>query len=615
MSLLSVIRFYCSEFLQLSMSVTLIYVTLTVIGYGLVRFLPKPEQPRWPLYAPIFGILLITIIGLPLTFLFQSPTVSWAHGFFILSGLGSLVAFWQTLQSSSPKRLLFHYLKIQRLPLALCIVVPLMISTAMMTAPPHQEVEDIWGSGDFGAYWAVSDYLQYYPPHLEAYHAQTLFRSQIVEEHLTIHARLGCMVSTAFLSSLYSFPGEAGHVHQVMIPYQVTSLILILLLLLRWLEDLSFKYSSLHVYAPLLTYPFLYFLLYFTYLSQALGVVLLIPSLLLLKYLHQKSQLRASMGSGLLAGAALLNYPNIALAIAISGLVILFQNIRYRNLITGMLWGLATLIATSYYIPDVLRELLYFSQKSSLPGWNWRSTIGSLEFLGFRSVMGYDLPYPRSGWISAVDTLLLILLPFFLYTGLKAYRNMSASLAVTFTFLLMYGLALQKVASGIPHSSHAIVKVVSLFSPWLFLLTMVPLIKIQQVLIERKWRAPIVTSMMLIMIGLHLATLSDARRQAPLFKEGLVQLAERQREHQLKGRAESELPIHFEPKLYYTFEACLLKNTDKLHQPIEAEGNEINETPYLMITKRTNLNPAEIPFIIDQQGDYVAIPSTSLIRP
>lgn len=568
---------------------------LGIIGLGpVLTVFPRAESLRWPIYAPLVGLALLTVIGLPLA-RYGLPVNQWALVFVSCASIFSIVTMRGYLLTSRKRRLLYSYLQHRYHILIPLVIVPVLVSAFLLTYSNGGHVRDIWGSGDYGAYWILADYLQDHGANIESYQDQDTYFASDIQDHLLKHARLGCMVYLAFLGAMVS-PTE---IHHVINPSIVAAIILSLMLSLRWLE--LERAENYWVYAGfLLLYPFLYFLLYFTYASQATGVLLFLASLLLVGTSLPGSQgattesLRRYILAGTLAGAALLHYPSISVAVVICWILLLVEElIRIRRIRLTIAWLVATLLVSFYYLPQIARELSWASTSSTLPGWDWMGLIGSLEFLGIRSVLGYDLPKPISGFLRLVSAAGNILLMGMLFYGMRLSRVRIATLTVVTATGLLVSVAFWKYLHHVPHASHAVVKTLSTFAPWLLIILLLPVV----FLLRRRKHDLLSASgatIAAIVAVLQMNSLYYGSLQRPWYTDDLVTLSRRQlREGVL---------LRFKPDIHWEMEAPIVRDTRLL-----SAHDSVAKVPVVTILSGDALKNLDMEHNVDQEGEYFAV--------
>lgn len=590
MNILVVFINYIKECFILGGTTFAVLGLLGLIGvWPVLAYFPRSEALRWPMYAPTFGLALLTVVGLPLVLL-GFPVSRWALMFASLCGGLGIAALIHRLRSTQGRRLLFSYIRIRSWNIVIILLVPILLSTYLVAGLHGGHVRDVWGSGDFGAYWIVPEYLQNNGASLYSYMHQSQYYASDIVDHLTKHARLGCMVSFSFLGSMLS----PGNIHYIIIPFIVAAIILMLGLAQRWLEHE--RLNSYWLLLPLLCYPFLYFLLYFTYVSQAAGVLLFIASLLLLSGAQDAvpggdKSFRMIL-SGILAGASVLHYPGMLLAIVICMAFLISTEISAGTFIYSVLWSAITLLVCSYYLPQVIHELTQVYSSAQLPGWDWKSMSGSLEFLGFRSVLGYDLPAPRSTSLKLLDYVVSSGMIVLLLFGVWISRLRLAALTVVTTSGLLATAAYVKNMQNIPHATHAFVKAISIFAIFLLLIIMVSLGRLlTQKNITQK---VILFSMTIILVIGQLISVDYGSRQLPWYTDDLIALSRRQLE---KGYF-----IRFDPDMHWEMSAPIVRDSRRLLH----EGSLVKE-PFVIVMQKKRLLLYNKPKIVDSEGSCVAV--------
>ena len=455
------------QWLRLTASVAGLLAFGGVAGWGAtLLFLPGRFAFRWIVVTPVVGLAVVTVLGLPLSLL-GLPVGTFVPGLMTslaVCGLTATILLRRRHPLLRQKRAL-AYLRRRGLRLLVLSGLITSLSVYLMTVEGRTDVRDYWGLGDCESYWGVSDYLLLHGASRHAYETQTEFRSDDIRDHLFLHARLGNMVYLAEAASVFS----SGKLYRVINPAIVAAMILIVGLGAVWLETIRCR-----AIWPLLIvacHPFLYFLLYFSYASQATGVLLGFAGFLLaleaaFGLLPGPAAVRAGIAAGLLLAAAMLHHPTIPPVIGVILLALVFATFRAPktkrrwNVLLGL--GLSLLATTFYYIPASWRELTFLSG-AELRGWEWKRLIGFGEIAGFRTVLGYELPFPRTQFDWALDTAAGL----FLIGGTVLAVNCRRSRLLVGTLggasaALVAGTLL-KVFQHVPNATHNYVKAVSLF--------------------------------------------------------------------------------------------------------------------------------------------------------
>lgn len=571
-----------------------VLVLLGIIGlWPVLVFFPRDEALRWPLFAPVTGMALLTVLGLPLS-LMGLPVNRWALVIAVVSGLVGTAVVLHLIRSSHGRRLLFSYFRIRCLVVAVVFLVPVLISTSLIIGSHGGHVRDVWGSGDFGAYWIVADFMRDFGATIQSYTNQNLYYASDIQDHLSKHARLGCMVTLSFLGTIIS----PVHINNIIIPFVVASIILTLGLAQRWLE--LERLGNRWFLLPLLSYPLLYFLLYFTYVSQATGVLLFVAGLLLVGGAQVKLSGRKKTSrifwSAILVGASLLHYPSIILAGVMCLMLLIVKEIRTGTLRNSSLWLATVLLVSSHYLPQIIHELSLVNSGLKLPGWDWKSMPGALEFIGFRSVLGYDLPLPRSTGIKLLDYVAGCGLCGSLLYGVWFSRLRVASLTVVTTTALLATVAYVKYLQQIPHASHAFVKSISTFALFLLMIMVLPLGRLATQ--KRTLQQIVIVSLAGILIVGQLLSVNYGSRQRTWYTDDLVSLSRRQLE---RGYF-----LRYDPDIHWEMRAPIVRDARRIIQD-DSVGNK----PLLVLISSDRLPYYDRSRIIDREGDYYAVRSAT----
>jgi hypothetical protein len=474
-------------------------------------FLPRRAAIRWPIFAPILGIAWVTAVGLPLV----RSGVGVTRFAFPLVAIGTVltgIAFVQHLRTAGGRRLLTAWLRCRGLAAAGTLAVTVTLSAWLMTSATRSDVRDAWGSGDFGAYWVVADYLQQHGATHAAYQAQEIFRASDIEEHLSKHARLGNMTYLALLGAVLA----PGTIHHEIAASIVAAMLLTIGLAQYWLE--IERPARRGIVLLVLLHPFLYFLLYFTYCSQAASVALFLAGVLLAP--DAKSGFGASAISGLLIGTALLHHPTILPVAALFWTIKLIASIRIRRWAPLLVSSFVAVAVGGAYLPMTVHELVLISRHAALPGWEWRGLIGSFELIGVRSVLGFNMPELRPRWLLAVDFVVLIGFLLLVWFGLRRTRLPGPASAMLVATALLTAVGLIKYFNGASNATHAVVKTLSVFAVFLVLLAALPVAR-------RLAQTPLWIAVLTVLATGQLFAVLRANPQSPEFTEDFVRLTRR----------------------------------------------------------------------------------------
>lgn len=573
-----------------------------VLGVGLLAgwggtllFVPRRFAFRWIVFTPLLGMAVMTVAGLPLS-VTGIPVKAFVWP--LVTGLG-VCGLVVTLLLKRRHVLLrqgriLAYLRARGGRLLVLAGLITALSTYMMTAQARSKVVDVWGSGDFSAYWAVSDYLLHHGGNKAVYEAQTEFRSDDIHAHLVLHARLGNMVYLAQIAGIC----EPAHFHRMINPLIIAMMLLLVGLGASWLEFIRCR-----AFWPLLViacHPFLYFLLYFSYLSQATSVVLTFAGFLVARDAVRGAMPRCAarlggVAAGILYASALLHHPTMAPVIGSMAIVLLISVIwaptHDRNWAVLLCAGVTVLGFTAYYFPAIWRELTFLGG-SALPGWEWARPIGFSEISGLRTVLGYSsLPPPmtRSRWLVEIVAGVFLTSGVALAWITRRDRLVIGTLGGV-TVLLVAG-TLIKVFQHVPNATHSYVKAISLFVIILLLACLAPWVRLLDRLPSR-FAGLVTASLLLVWIPYELRALRFGSFQGPQFTEALIGLVRR--------RIAQGSHLVFDPKLVLDTQqkAPIVRDTDWLNQNVADPGGVV------IITKDRSVDGGQI---IDEAGPYIAI--------
>ncbi len=564
-----------------------------VAGWPITLFcLPRRFTVRWIVTAPIVGMATLTVAGLPLSML-GIPVKAFAPALVaILALIGAVATFhaWKRHPLLRADRL-FGYLGARGGRLAVLGAIITGLSAYMMTSWERSNVRDVWGSTDYAAYWGVSDYLLHHGGGQKNYETQNEFRSGDVRDHLYLHARLGCMTYLAVVAAIF----DPAHVHRWVTFTIVAAMCSMIGVVAIWVESVGCR--TIWPLFIVACHPFLYFLLYFSYLSQASSLVMTLLGFLLAREALGDGKpfgraVAAAAASGVLLGATLLHYPGIPPIIACFFAAVLLELGVVRTLRERwkpiLCWMGVIVLCTFYYLPACLRELIWLSGPDAMRGWNWRRPIGVSEFAGVSTVLGYYLPPPLSlaSWIREFALGAVLVAGGWCFWRRGRERAFVGALAVSTAVL--GGIALWKVSQNLTNATHSYVKILSFFAPVLVVACLVP---------WARWIAslPAMRARLLIALGLlawlpaEVHAVRRGRGQTPHFSEEFIDLARRQ--------AETGAKLTAPPKLSDLMLAPIVRNVASLAALADASSRTV------VIMRAREFS--ELP-IVDRHGEYVA---------
>jgi len=592
-----------------------VLVLLTVIGAGLLWLIATPyARIRWPIVAPLMGIALVTIIGVPLAR--NGLSIAWfAPVITLVGGLLSLTMLVRLSRNWSGRRILRTWLRLQGLVYAGIMGIVIMVSAILMTWGKGSSVRDVWGSGDFGAYWVVPDYLQHNGANVPAYLHQEVFRTHDVVDHFTNWSRLGSMVSLACVGAL--FPSAA--IHHAITPSIVAAMVLMLGLAHCWLSRESPYLSWLVILV--LIHPFLYFPLYFSYVSQAMGVILFITGLLVAG--SRRITFHQSVIAGIFIGAACLHYPTMLCAAAVFWTLHFLLSLRNDRMPAALAGTVTALVVCGTYLPSTIHELARVARISDPGGWDWRGLIGSLEILGLRSVLGYHMPEPMFFGLRVVEVAIMVGFVAILWIALRHSRQPVAAYSLVITTTILTGIAAFKCFRHHTHASHGFVKTLSLFIVFLCLTAAVPV---------ARWctRLPSTVRsltggvLVFLIVGGQALALLRTEPQAPWYSSDLIQLTRRllnrsadatvrlavanpwDRKRSGATRMATGSSVKGLPDLYWEMAAPIVRDERRLVRNVSISQTNC----FTILSAREVTPPIDAKLIADREGEYYAVPTS-----
>jgi hypothetical protein len=582
-------------FVQAFLLGALVLKILSVLGIAgaglLVGLLPRFCKLRWVVFAPLSGLAAITLGSLPLSLLgCTAGGYAWPL-LLTLSAFSTTVCALAFRASSARRRrrLWWGYVRHCWRWLVIGFVAVVLLSAKMLTYSGQSKIDAAWGSTDFGAYWIVADYLQHHGAEPGAYEAQNQYRASDIDDHLHLHARLGCMSSIAVLGEVI----VPGRLSAIINPLLVASLLAMTALVQAFAqrERLWLATGTLVV----IFHPFLYFLLFYTYLSQAFSVVLIAAGLLVAEADWRRSgpgtRWLSHIGIGLFFAAALLDYPSAMLAPVLFFAGKLIFHFRRDGFISALVAGGTVLMTAGYYLPQILRELEWLQHARELPGWNWNRWADVHELLGLRNVISFQ-PLPPSEVASTIVTIAITALvaaalvvhfrkgalPF----TAAAFVGSSAMLAISAYF---------KFQAGVPHASHGFAKAISQYALIILVFVAAGAVATAATRAQRKR----VQTMVVIVLGWFalIQFLQVSRwRRAAWFDYDLIVLVER--------HVRDATRLSFDPALDHRLVAPLALDERRI-RPAE------NREPVLRFAL-ASLEAAPIgEEIVDREGPYIAL--------
>ncbi len=581
------------QWLRLTAGVAGVLATGAVGGWGFTLFfMPRRHALRWIVTAPLAGMALLSVIGLPISLLgvpvrkFSLPLLAGLAVF----GVVATAVLWHRHPVLRQWRFA-AYLRVRGLRLLVLIGIITTLATYLMTGYRATGLRDYWGTSDYAAYWGTADYLANYGAGQRNYEAQSEFRSDDVHAHLSRHARLGCMVYLATVAVTL----DAAHIHRSINVTIVSAMCLLVGLLVIWLESVRCR-----AFWPLLVivcHPFLYFLLFYTYLSQATGVVLTFGGILLgcETILGGRPNRPGAIASGLLIAAGFLHYPSMPPVVAVFCAAIALALVR-RKPAEPTRWAafaclLGTLlVCTGYYLSAIVRELLWLSGPTAQQGWEWNRLIGFTEITGLATVVGFPFPGPMTPLQMLVEftAAALVIAAGWLFWRTQPRERLFVGTLAAATGL-MAAATLWKVSRHTPNATHSYVKVVSMFVLPLLAACLGPVAARLGKPRPAFW-SPVLLLVLAVWILAELRGVRIGRLHAPRFREPLIELVRRQ----TLGGAQVAIQLGLDEQML----APIVRNVALLRRP--SDGMR----PFIVITDDPSAFSGAV---VDRAGPYFAI--------
>lgn len=521
-----------AQWLSLTLAVGAILALGALCGWGIaLALLPLRYALRWVVMAPLLGVAALSAVGVLLSRLGLPAGIfaPWLVAALAACSVLCTIRLGRRHPLLRQGRLWAH-VRVRGMRLLGLFLVITTVSAVLTASAGRGSVRDFWGTGDIGAYWGTADYLVRHGGNGAAYDAQTEFRSTDVGEHLRLHARMGCMVFLATVAAVF----DREHVLHAVTPTLVAALVLLMGLCAIWLEELRSPAAW-----PLLVLAcngVLYFLLFFSYLSQATGVMLVLAGFLcgqeaLFGAITPGRARRGGLAAGLLIGAGVLHYPSMAPVSAFYLIVLAVAAYRRKNkritkLITFGCIGLAAAAVSAHYWPATVRELRWLSGREAQQGWDWPQLPGFTEALGLHTLLGYWLQWPVTGWTRMVEVAGGVFMAGGAWLFWRSGRSRVLVAALAGATGLMAAAALVRIAQHVPSATHSYVKVLSMFAPVLLLACLVPWAD-RLARFRPRRAALLIGTLLAFWIPLELKSLWPGRN-GPKFKEPLIELVRRQ---------------------------------------------------------------------------------------
>lgn len=567
-----------------------ILLVLGAAGLGVVvGLLPRFFQLRWIVFSPLAGLVAITLVSLPLALLgLPANQYGWPL-LLVLAAVsgGSVLIAWRQASRPRRRRVALAFLRRTWRWLAVGFVIVVLLSTKMLTYGGNGRADGAWGSTDFGAYWIVAEYLQQHGANLASYEGQNQYHATDLDEHLRLHARLGCMTGIAVL-------GHAilpGRLPALLNPLIVTGLWLMSALVLVFAR----RERLWHATALLVTvfHPFLYFLLFYSYLCQTFSVLLIAAGLLIAEISNRQPegdrQFRGAIAAGLFFAASILQYASAFIVPAIFLAGTLLWRWRSRGFASALICGTTVLVVAGYHLPRSFRELSWLSQLKVLPGWEWQRLVNVHDLFGLRSLITYE-PLPAGDVLGTLVTTAisgLVGIALFHHLRKGALPLGAAALVVSTGGLAAY--AWFKVWQGVPNATHGLAKVVSQYA--LFILMFAASGTVAAFPRQQRRTQGLVLTVIGAFAVIQLLQVANWRR-APWYDYDLITLVQRHRQ--------SALSPAFDPGLDDRLVAPLIQDYRRLAAP-DRPG------PRLRFTLDSAPNVIRPGTLVDREGAYVAL--------
>jgi MFS family permease len=470
--------------------------------------------------------------------------------------------------------------------------VVVLLSTKMLTyGSSTGRADGAWGSTDFGAYWIVADYLQQHGADVASYEAQSTYRASDIDEHLHLHARLGGMTTIAVLAHAIM----PGRVAAMINPLIVASLFL-LVAVVECFARRERLWPSTGLLASAF-HPFLYFLLFYTYLGQAFSVLLIASGVFVAEASDRQAGdgtwHRGAIGAGLFFAAAILQY---ASAFLVPGIFLasffLFRR-RRGAMMSALICGGTILVVAGYHLPRSIRELTAIRSLKVMPGWEWHRLVNVQELLGLRSLIHYE-PQHSDLVASLVTFAITALVAFALCVHLRRGALPRSAAAMIISTCALAAYACLKYWQHVPNATHGLAKVVSQYAIFILLFAAAGVVAFFP---TRHRRAQNCLQLALgVFVVIQFLQVVNWRR-APWFDYDLITLA---------TRHESAEKIIFDDDVDDRLFMPLMKNIGRL-------ATDERTGPRLRFTLESRRDRFPDAALVDREGAYVALRENKIV--
>jgi hypothetical protein len=586
-----------AQSLELGLIVLFIYAENLFAGWGLSLFLlPRWYLRRWWVIMPVIGVSLQSVLLLAAS----------RAGFSVRQFSPVIISIITllTVLSLFKARKLKRAMRFQRAALranATKFMIGLLIiptSTAIITNLGRRSIWEIWGV-DINVYTLVADYLLGHGGTAAAYRAQSEYITNGIYVNIVEFARISPMSLVAFFASLLKT--RAVHlVNPIIVFFMVLQYLACVLLAER------FRYRSSIVLFCVAFHPFLYFLLFFTYFSQAMSTTIATVGFLLMADCLPGSKNRAAAPMAVMAGfvqaAALLSYPPMLPVqlcfYTFATLRELFKSRLRASLARLLTIGSSELLITSFYLPNVFSELRATSRMNPAAGWTWRSFIGASELLGISTVLSTDgrlLPLTRLRDRIELETLLLILMVFgFIYT-LRRSKDALVFASLVCASLAVCTISVYRHRTGVINANHGFAKALSQFAVFLLF----PIVIALDHVVRRRLKSPaLFFALILAIVVFQLNGLTRARHLDSWYTEDLITLVR----DDLK---DAEL-IAFKGGTGFMGDS-IIQNVSRMRFWNSLDVNEVKVMDHRTVLVLEGIEPPFPASILHRRGKYIAV--------
>ncbi|MEO0454909.1 MAG: hypothetical protein AAFY98_12360 [Verrucomicrobiota bacterium] len=407
------------NFFDFGLTIVFFYFFFGLAGLWSLRFLPTSKSELWLILFPVIGISSMAIFGGSLSLMGLSAQQYALPTYATLITLSAFSFYWR---DEASMRAAAAVLQTHWKPY-LCLILIMIAMGSILIGSGGARTSDYWGSADLFDYVSMVQYLQNNGGRYADYLQQDTIISPSVQNQVQYSARIGFVAVPAMVAEI--LPGMP-----TVLLINGTILFFSILVCLLGLSLIS-GVRPLNPFMALLIgcYPFSYFFLSFTYLSQSIALCVSLSSLILFeRYLNGLAE-RALSRHLLWKAIPLivcwiaiaLSYPPACVITGLGGSLLILRHVlgsptnRIFKLFLASIPAVLAGLMSSFYWEQIFTEIGFIQNNSTLGGWNWNPVPFFREMMGAASVLEYQLPVP-SPMVSIAGTivtgiLLIIIVP------------------------------------------------------------------------------------------------------------------------------------------------------------------------------------------------------------